>query len=266
MSKPTASSPRLRSKPATAEVAAPVEIKPAKPARAPAKTPPVKAPKVSAEAVAVEAVIAAPPVEVVEPAPAEPAPQVAPEVPVEAAPVEAEIPVPVAEAIAPTASEPAVPPAEPTPQPTAKEIPMSETIDLSTAKNAFHDLQAKAKAGLEKSQALLAEANEFAKGNLEAVVESSKLAAATVQELTGTFIAESKAAFETFSAEAKELASTKSPVDFFKLHSELTLKHFDNAVAYSSKQSEKLMKLTSEVTAPLTARVSLAMEKLQKAA
>ena len=143
---------------------------------------------------------------------------------------------------------------------------MSETIDLSSAKTAFYDLQAKAKAGLEKSQAVLAEANEFAKGNLEAAVESSKIAAAGVQEITGTFIAESKTAFEKFSAEAKELAATKSPADFFKLHSEMTLKHFDTAVAYSSKQSEKLMKFASDVTAPLTARVSLALEKVQKAA
>lgn len=277
MSKPIASSPRLRAKPAAAAPAP--EVKPAKPAlkpkaaaevpaAAPAKLPEVAAPKAPASAPKAATVkapepVKAPAAKVAPPAAVAPAPEVvAPAI--EAAPPAPSIPV--AEAPAPIAADTAVLPATPTPSPAAKEVPMTETIDLSPAKSAFYDLQAKAKAGLEKSQAMMAEASEFAKGNLEAAVESSKIAAASVQELTGSFIAESKATFETLSAEVKELASAKSPTEFFKLHSDLTLKHFDNAVAYSSKHSEKLMKLATEITAPLTARVSLAMEKLQKAA
>ena len=141
--------------------------------------------------------------------------------------------------------------------PSPKETIMS--VDLTSIKTAFADLQAKAKESLAKGQAAMADATEFGKGNLEAVVVSSKIAAAGVQEMTGAAIADSKAKFETLTAEAKALAAVKSPA-------ELTLKHFDEAVAAGSKHGETLMKFASDVTAPLTARFSLALEKLQIAA
>lgn len=246
--------PKPRRKVATAEDSAGAVSVPSKVADAPAaqaEEVPVVAPEapVTAEPAPVAAIVAETP----EPVVATPEPEPTPTSPPAAAPVA------VVEA-APT--EPAA-----TPKPlSVKDTPMSETLSFAAVKTAFADLQAKAKANLAKGQAALAEANAFAKGNLEAVVESSKLATAGLQELTGEFIAESKAAFETLSAEAKDLAAVKSPTDFFKLHSELTLKHFDEAIAYGSKQSEKLVKFASDVSAPLTARFSLAVEKLQAAA
>ncbi|HWU02112.1 MAG TPA: phasin family protein, partial [Novosphingobium sp.] len=61
-------------------------------------------------------------------------------------------------------------------------------------------------------------------------------------------------------------AAAKSPSDFFKLHNDLMKKHFDQAVAFSSKQSEAFLKLASEAAAPISNRVSIAVEKVKSVA
>lgn len=166
----------------------------------------------------------------------------------------------------------------PTPAPTAarvkpalskpKDKTMAKTpIDFTDAfKTAFADLQDKAKAAYEKSTATFGEANEFAKGNVEALVESGKILASGLQELGTSVATESRTALETLTAEAKELAAVKSPTEFFQLQSSLLRKHFDAMVAQTSKNTEAVMKLANEAFTPLSTRVTLAVEKVSKAA
>jgi len=130
----------------------------------------------------------------------------------------------------------------------------------------FADFQEKSKAAYEKSTAAVGDYTEFTKGNVEAVVEASKIFAAGLQELTSTFVADSRAGFETLTAEVKELAAAKSPTDFLKLQNDLAKKHFDEAVAAASKSSEALVKLSTEAAKPITTRVSLAVEKIKTVA
>lgn len=156
--------------------------------------------------------------------------------------------------------------------PSARSNPFSETFTMTTTeitaaiKSALTEAQEKAKAAYEKGTASLSEGTEFAKGNVEAVVESSKILAEGLQKLGNEFVAESRVAFDTLTAEAKDLAAVKTPTDFFKLQSDLMRKHFDSAVAYGSKQTEAMVKLSTESMAPISRRVTLAMEAIKKAA
>lgn len=145
----------------------------------------------------------------------------------------------------------------------AQIIPTDITASIQTA---FSDMQEKAKTTYETSTVALGEANDFAKGNVEALVESSKLLAAGLQELGSTVVAESKSAFETITADVKELAAVKSPTEFFQLQSAMVRKSFDGAVAQASKNSEAMIKLATAVMSPITTRVSLAAEKAGKTA
>ena len=145
----------------------------------------------------------------------------------------------------------------------AQIIPTDITASIQTA---FSDMQEKAKTTYETSTVALGEANDFAKGNVEALVESSKLLAAGLQELGSTVVAESKSAFETITADVKELAAVKSPTEFFQLQSAMVRKSFDGAVAQASKNSEAMIKLATAVMSPITTRVSLAVEKAGKTA
>lgn len=141
------------------------------------------------------------------------------------------------------------------------------TTDFTTKiKTAVGDAQTKAKEAFDKGAATFGEYNEFSKGNVEAVVASGKILAAGVQSLGKTFVDDGKNAFETLTAEVKELAAVKSPVDFFKLQAEFLRRNFDIAVANTSKNSEALLKLANEAAAPISARVNLAVEKVKQAA
>jgi phasin family protein len=69
-------------------------------------------------------------------------------------------------------------------------------------------------------------------------------------------VSEGKASFETMSADIKELASAKSPTEFFEKQSALLRKQFDAVVATSSKNSEAFLKLANEAFQPISTRVS----------
>ncbi|RZL54427.1 MAG: phasin family protein [Sphingomonas sp.] len=171
-------------------------------------------------------------------------------------PVAASLPVvPAAIAVAPI-----VPPA-------AKEVPM-ETIEnvTATTQTAFTDATDRAKGAVDKSQKLLQEASEFGKGNIEALVESSKIAARGLETLGQDAAAYAKKSFEEATAVAKTLTSVKSPTEFFKLHSDYVRSSFDALVQHSSHNAEAVLKLAGEVVQPLSNRVALAAEKLKVAA
>ena len=244
---------------------------PAKAKRAPSPasakaTPEIPVPEVIAAPVAEPAVEVA--VLQAEPAPLVPAPLA------EVEPLQAE-PAPVAEVaateVSATAPEPAPAAIEittTTPTASVKDKPMTTipTFDFSVFQTAFSDMQTKAKAALEKSSAAFGDYNALAKGNVEAFVEAGKILSAGLQELGTGAVAESRSAFETLTAEVKELAAAKSPTEFLRLQSELAKKHVDHAVAVASKQSEALLKLTTDAVAPVSNRVAVSVEKLQKAA
>lgn len=141
------------------------------------------------------------------------------------------------------------------------------TTDFTAAvSTAFSDLKDKAKSAYEKSTSAAGEATEFAKGNVEAIVESGKILASGLQGLGTTAVAEGRTAFDTLTAEVKELASVKTPTEFLQLQSTLARKNFDTMVAQASKSTEAMLKLANDVMAPLSTRVSLAVEKAGKIA
>ena len=133
-------------------------------------------------------------------------------------------------------------------------------------KDAVADLQERAKTAMDKSNAMFADAGEFTKGNVEALVESGKVLAAGLQDLGKVYVEDAKTGFETMTADVKELAAVKSPADFFKLQGEILRRNFDAAMATGSKRSEALVKLANEAFAPVQNRVSIAVEKVKQAA
>lgn len=144
------------------------------------------------------------------------------------------------------------------------------TFDFSAFQTAVAEMQEKAqsayKAAYDKSATAAAEAQEFSTGNVAALSEAGKLFTTGFETIVGDFVAESKAAFEALGADAKALAAVKTPAELFSLQGDLAKKHFDKAMAYGSKQSEVVLKLAGAVAAPLSNRVSLAVEKVKTAA
>jgi phasin family protein len=181
---------------------------------------------------------------------------------------------PVAKPLAAKPAKAATPPkALPKAQPAAKpiialkELIMAKTPDFTqTVTDAVAELQTKAKTAYDKGTALAGEATEFAKGNVEALVESGKIFSEGFQSLGKTYVDEAKSAFETATADFKEIAAIKSPTELFQLQGKLARRNFDSMMAFGSKSSETFVKLANEGFAPLSSRVSLAADKVSKAA
>ncbi|MDN4630019.1 phasin family protein [Sphingomonas sp. PsM26] len=134
------------------------------------------------------------------------------------------------------------------------------------AKTMFADANDRAKTAMEKGSKMIAELSEFSKGNLEAVVESSKIAAKGAEDIaryTSDYVRNS---VEKASTTASQFASIKSPTDFFKLHSEMTKQAMDSMMAETAKFTEGYVKLLGEIAQPISNRVAVAVEKVKVAA
>ena len=127
------------------------------------------------------------------------------------------------------------------------------------AKTMFADANAKSTKAFE-------DMNEFSKGNIEAIVESGKIAAKGMEAMGQDAAEYSRKQFEGATAALKSLSSVKSPTDFFKLQSDYARSAFDSLVAQTSKNTEAMLKLVGEVAQPISNRVAVAVEKVKIAA
>ena len=128
------------------------------------------------------------------------------------------------------------------------------------------DANGRAKVAVEKGQKLVEDLTDLTKGNVEALVESSKIAARGMETLGQEAADYGRRSFEEASAALKSFAEVKSPTDFFKLQGDFARSAFDGWVAQSSKASEAVIKLAGEVAEPITTRYSVAAERVKNAA
>lgn len=147
-----------------------------------------------------------------------------------------------------------------------KEILMAKTDFTKSVTEAVADLQTRAKGAYEKTTEVAGEVTEFTKGNVEAMVESGKIFTEGFKELSKTYAEEAKSALETATADLKEMAAIKSPTELFQLQGKLMRRNFEAMMAFSSKNSDAVVKLANEGIAPISSRMSLAAEKVAKAA
>jgi len=143
----------------------------------------------------------------------------------------------------------------------------AQNTDITaTAKDMLADVQTRAKTAFAKTGELTAEAGEFTKANVEAVVESGKIFFTGAQELLRDNLETGKTVIETVTEDAKKFAAVKSPTELMQLQGEIARRNFDAVVAYGSKRTEAWVKLYNDAFAPISNHVSVAAEKVSKAA
>lgn len=142
----------------------------------------------------------------------------------------------------------------------------TNTTTKPRAKAKLADMQSKVKAVYEKGTATFGEAKTFAKGNVEAVVESGKILGAGLKTLGEGYVAEGKTAAATATADFKELTSVKSPLDFFKLQSQIISRNLETAIDFQTKNAEAMFNLAKASAAPIGTRFGLAFDAVRKTA
>jgi phasin family protein len=159
----------------------------------------------------------------------------------EAPPAEAPPAEPAPAAAAAPASSPSPSPGFSSPQ---KEFPMKEQMD--------------------KVMKATEELVSFSQGNLEALIKSNQILVQGLQDLSRQTLAAAQAQFEEAVAVFKALPSVKSVKEAFDLQASLTRSAFEKSVAETSRLTDASFKLAEQVTAPLVARLTAAVDKFGK--
>jgi len=120
-----------------------------------------------------------------------------------------------------------------------------------------------AKGAMEKSAKMVEDMTAFGKGNIEALVESSKIAAKNVEALGQEAADYAKTSFESATEAAKTLAAAKSPTEFMKLQGDYARTAFDTMIAEGSRSTERMLKMFGEFAQPISNRVAVATDKMK---
>jgi phasin family protein len=146
---------------------------------------------------------------------------------------------------------------------------MTDTVKNMTAEagekatEMLKDVTARAKTAFAKSGEIVKDVTEFNKDNLEAVVESGKIAVKGVQTAAQTAADFTRKNFEATTSMLKTVAAVKSPTELLKLQSDFAKSQFEGAVAEMSKSSEFALKLMGEMFQPISNRYSVAAEMVK---
>ncbi len=130
----------------------------------------------------------------------------------------------------------------------------------------YTEFNEKAKANVEKSTKAIEELSDIAKGNVEAMVESGKIAAKAFETIGQEAVDYSRKSFERATATMKSFSTVKTPTEFFQLQSQLMSSSFDELTKEAAKNSEAMLKLAGDVAQPLTARVTVVTDKVKSLA
>ena len=106
----------------------------------------------------------------------------------------------------------------------------------------------------------------FSKGNLEALTQSSQIWTAGVKQLTEQATATMQASFQDTMAMFKSMTAVKSPKEALDMQTGMARSTLETAMATYGKLTEASLKLGEQAMAPITARVTAAVESFSKAA
>src|SRR6185312_3410482 len=137
---------------------------------------------------------------------------------------------------------------------------------MTQATAGFADTQAKVKQGMEKAMKTAEELVAFGQGNVEAMVRSSQIWASGMQDLSKQIAASAQASLDETLSTFKALTSVRSLKDAVDLQAAFARSTLEKTLAESGKLTDASFKLTEQALAPITARVTLAVEKFAKAA
>ena len=149
---------------------------------------------------------------------------------------------------------------------------MTDTIENVTHDTAaktqamFGDMGGRAQDAMQKGAAMFADWNNFSRGNVEALVESGKIAMSGLSTLAQDRAAYARKQMEDTTAAVRTMASAKSPTEFVKLQGDFVRDQFDALVVETSRSTEATLKLAGEVAQPLSNRFAIAADKVRHAA
>lgn len=193
-------------------------------------------------------------------------------------------PEPVAAELAAVVAEPVITNEAPAPTPEPKKVfSMNETMTnmqngaadaiktgtenaVSQGKATLEQMTAKSKEAIETGMKSLDEMSAMARGNVEALLASTKAATTGLETIAHQVADFSRKSFEETTAAARAMTTVKTPNELMQLQNDFAKTQFDAAISEMSKLSETLVKLAGEVFEPVQNRVAVATDKIKTVA
>ena len=148
------------------------------------------------------------------------------------------------------------------------------TIETATKTVADADISARAKniqntnteinKTMDKAIKTAEEFVSFGQGNIEAIMKSNQIWMTGLQDMSKALAATAQATMEETVSTMKTFAGLRSIKDAIDLQTSFARTSFEKALSESGKMTETSMKLAEQAMAPITARVTVAMEKFGK--
>jgi len=135
---------------------------------------------------------------------------------------------------------------------------------VSKATSTVEASQLQMKEGITKTMKTAEEVVAFSQGNVEALIKSGQIWTAGVQDISKQVASSFQASYEEAVSAFKALTSVKSLKEAVDLQVGLARSAVEKSVTESSKYTDASFKLAEQALAPISSRVTLAVEKFSK--
>ena len=112
-----------------------------------------------------------------------------------------------------------------------------------------------------RSRQATEEMADIARGNVDALVEASRIAANGAQSIAQKALAKSRDNVERAAETVRSMAEAKNPADLLQLQAEFVRSAFDRFVSESSNLTESMVKLAGESFQPISNRATRNVER-----
>ena len=132
--------------------------------------------------------------------------------------------------------------------------------------NLFTDTAGRTEEVAKRSRKAAEQFADMARGNVDAVVEASRIAATGAQSIGQSVIAKSRDNLELAADTVRSMTEVKNPADLLQLQANFWRGSFDRFVEESASLTESMVKLAGESFQPISNRTSANVEKFNEIA
>ncbi len=135
---------------------------------------------------------------------------------------------------------------------------------MSKATSTVEASQLQMKEGITKTMKTAEEVVAFSQGNMEALIKSGQIWSTGLQDISKQMASSMQASYEEAMSAFKALTSVKSLKEAVDLQVGLARSAVEKSVTESSKYTDASFRLAEQALAPISSRVTLAVEKFSK--
>jgi phasin family protein len=136
--------------------------------------------------------------------------------------------------------------------------------NMTKATSTVEASQTQFKEGITKTMKTAEEVVAFSQGNMEALIKSGQIWSTGLQDISKQMASSMQASYEEAMSAFKALTSVKSLKEAVDLQVGLARSVVEKGVTESSKYTDASFKLAEQAIAPISSRMTLAVEKFSK--